>query len=58
MKVLIEYVIEVSDEIRRAIRMYYGKEGLATRQEVKDWYRQYGSSMDMDLSSSLDFEED
>lgn len=53
MKVLIEYVVTVDDDYRRAINKYYGKPGLATRVEVKDWYRNYGSSMDLDLMRSL-----
>jgi hypothetical protein len=57
MKVRIDYTIEVPDDIRRAIRKWYGQEGLASREEVKDWYIRFGSSMDMDLSRSLDSEE-
>ncbi len=50
MKVKIEYVVEVPDEYRAAIRRFYGKPGLATRDEVKRWFENYGSSMDDDLS--------
>ncbi len=50
MKVRVSFVVDVDDTIRRGIRRWYGKEGLATRQEVKDWYEAYGSSMDDDLS--------
>jgi hypothetical protein len=44
MKVRVTYTVEVSDELRRAIRAYYGQEGLATRQEVQEWYEHYGDS--------------
>lgn len=50
MKVKIEYTIEVDDDFRRGINMYYDKPGLATRQEVKDWFRAYGESMDDEIS--------
>lgn len=50
MKVRVEYAVVVNDDIRRAIRMHYGRDGLATREEVKEWYRSFGESMDDDLS--------
>lgn len=42
MKVKIEYLVDVSDEVRRGIRAYFGQDGLATRDEVKDWYFTHG----------------
>lgn len=50
MRVKIEYVVDVPDEIRREIRAWYGQDGLATRDEVKAWYEANGKSMDDDLS--------
>jgi hypothetical protein len=50
-KVRIEFTVDVDDHVRRRINEFYGREGLATRQEVKDWYRDYGRSMDLDLSA-------
>lgn len=38
MRVRISYAVEVSDLMRRAIRGHYGQEGMATRQEIKNWY--------------------
>lgn len=49
MRVRIEYTVDVSDEIREAINLHFGKEGKATNGQVKDWYRRHGSSMDDDL---------
>ena len=50
MNVRISYVVEVTDQTRRAINMHYGKPGLATRDEVKRWYEAQGTSSDDDLS--------
>lgn len=43
MKVRITYTAEVSDEERRAIRAHYGEDGLATREEVKNFFEDFGS---------------
>lgn len=53
MKVKIEYTTEVSDDYRRAINIFYGRPGLATRDEVKRWIQSYGSSGDDDLMQDL-----
>lgn len=50
MKVRIAYTLEVSDTIRREINRWYGRPGLATRQEVVAWYRSNGDFMDLDLT--------
>ena len=49
MKVRVAYTTEVDDRYRRAIRRFYGKDGLATRAEVKHWLEMYGSSEDDNL---------
>jgi len=49
MKVKISYTVDVDDDIRRAINDWYGREGLASREEVQRWYEANGHSMDMDL---------
>lgn len=36
--------IEVNDVVRRALRAYVGKSGLATRQEVRDMFRSLASA--------------
>lgn len=54
MQVRVSYTVNASDDYRRAIRLYYGKDGLATRKEVYFWCRTYGDSMDQDLASSLE----
>lgn len=51
MKVRIAYTVEVDDYTRRAINQYYGKPGLATREDVVRWHIRYGDSMNDDLSS-------
>ena len=53
MKVRVEYTTEVSDDYRRAINIFYGKPGLATREEVKRWIQAYGTSGDDDLMQDL-----
>ena len=50
MRVRVDYETEVPDWYRRAVRQYYGKDGLATREELVDWFRAYGNSMDDDLT--------
>lgn len=49
MKVRVVQTVEISDEYRRAIRRYYGKDGLASRSEVREWICRFGDSMDDDL---------
>lgn len=50
MKVRVSYVEDVDDGFRRAINIHFGMEGFATRDEVKQWFRTYGSSGNEDLS--------
>ena len=54
MRVKIEYIVEVDDTIRREINAWYGKPGLANREEIKSWYRSNGESMDDDLRCTAD----
>jgi hypothetical protein len=49
MKVKIDYTIKVSNEFRRALRFYYGKEGLASRKEIIDHCKTNGETMDDDI---------
>lgn len=56
MRVRVSYTIEADDDFRRAIRLHYGKPGLASRAEVQEWMRNYGEAMNGDLSRSLDFD--
>jgi len=55
MKVRIDYTIDVPDEVRRSIRAHYGQEGLASRDDLKQWYRQYGESEDENLAWAADY---
>lgn len=57
MKVRICYTLDVDDSYRRAINKFYGKPGLATRADVQDWIRSYGSSCDDDICPESDGEE-
>lgn len=50
MRVRVSYVVNVDDHFRRAIRRFYGQDGLATRDEVATWFRAYGDSMNDDLA--------
>ena len=49
MKVRISYTVEADDEFRTALRAYVGKSGMATRDEIKNWYeaRGFGDNDDM-----------
>jgi hypothetical protein len=49
MRIVVRQVVEVDDGYRRAIRLHYGLDGLATRDEVKRWVVSYGTSADADL---------
>lgn len=53
MRVRVVQTVEASDDYRRAIRLHYGKDGLATREEVKRWIISYGTSADDDLMYDL-----
>jgi hypothetical protein len=54
MKVRISYTVEVDDDTRRAIRAYYGAEGLATREEVRNWFIAQGEQGDLVLADEMD----
>lgn len=54
MRVNVNYTEDVSDDFRRAINRHYGKPGLATRQDVKDWLWSFGHSMDDSLMAGED----
>jgi hypothetical protein len=53
MRVRVAYTIDVSDDYRRAINLYYGKLGLASREDVQRWARSFGSAGDDDLMRDL-----
>lgn len=53
MKVKVEYTVDVNEDYRRAINLFYGASGMATRSQVKNWLRNYGSSCDDDLMGDL-----
>jgi hypothetical protein len=57
-KVRVCYSEDFPENFRQAIRRHYGKTGLATRQECKDWARQFGNSMDDEMSQLADQPED
>jgi hypothetical protein len=49
MRVRVSFTVDATDELRRAISRYYGRTGLASRDEVRQWYVQHGESKDADL---------
>ena len=57
MKVRVSYVVDVGEAMRRGIRLQTGVGkpglalGLASRQEVKEWYESMGAHCDDDTSS-------
>jgi len=58
MRVRIEYTVEVGDDFRRAINHHYGEPGLASRNDVKLHFRQYGHSVTDDLLYDLQVAEE
>ena len=54
MKVRISYSVDVSDDMRREINAHYGQDGLANRDEIKQWYRTFGESMNDELGMRAD----
>ena len=44
MKVRVAYTTTVDDFFRRAVNLYYGRPGLASRAQVRDWLRQNGDN--------------
>lgn len=54
MRVRVEFSVDVADDIRREINRWYGRPGLADRDEVKRWFEAFGRSMDDDLGALAD----
>lgn len=54
MKVRIDFTVDVDERFRRALRAYYGRTGLATRDEVRDWYKDNAASVDADMTQEYD----
>lgn len=50
MRVHISYTVDVDDDFRREINAFYGRDGIATREDIKNWFYMYGQSMNDDLS--------
>lgn len=48
----------VDREFRRRLRMYLGKPGLATREEVRSWRETNGKSCDNDMFQETEEEDD
>lgn len=50
MKLRVSYTVDVEDGYRRAVAHRYGETGkLATREELRHFFEQHGSSLDDDL---------
>jgi hypothetical protein len=45
-KININYTVTVSNRYRRAVNAWYGKLGLATDRQLKNWFKTYGESCD------------
>lgn len=58
MHVRVSYTVDVDDGFREEVRRYYGREGLATRQELKDWFYLHGQTMNDDLGAAGDEREE
>ena len=53
MKVRVSFVVDVDDRFRRALRLSENRAGLASRNEVKTWFRFHGDS-DSDAHDLID----
>ena len=53
MRVRVSYTVDVDDDFRREIRKFYGLSGLATQQDVRDWFRAYGESLNEDIAAGM-----
>ena len=42
MKVRIAYTVEADDHLRRDINRFFGRCGLATREQIRDWFETSG----------------
>lgn len=49
MRVKVCFTVDVDDEFRRALNSYYGKSGLATREEIRQHYETQSGSIDTDI---------
>jgi len=49
-KVRVSYTVPADEWLRREINRYHGREGLASRDDVRRWYEMFGSSMDDNLA--------
>lgn len=58
MKVKVCYTVEVNDRYRRAINAYFGKPGLASREDVQDFLKQNGATLDNDILFEFDAAEE
>ena len=54
MKVRICFTVDVDERFRRALRQRTGQDGLASREEVRQWYEQNASSVDDDMLYDYD----
>lgn len=53
MRVRMKTVI-VDQEFRQRLRFYYGRTGIATREEVRQWREERGTQSDVDLYDETD----
>lgn len=54
MKVRIQYTVVVDRTVREEINRHYGRNGLASREEVRDWFEAFGHAMTDDLYMNAD----
>lgn len=52
-KVRIAYTVEVDDDTRAFINDFYGNEGKANRQQVRNWFERFGHCMDDEIGASV-----
>ena len=54
MRVRVSYTVNVDDHYRRAVNLFYGECGLATRKQIRDHFWLYGQTADDDMRHTLD----
>lgn len=58
LRVPIHFTVEVDDETRRAINLHYGRPGLATFAQTRDWFESFGRHGGMqEVSAILSYED-
>ena len=50
---IVRVEFEYGKLLARAVNAYYGRRGRATHEQMRDWFRKYGVSADVDICGEL-----